>query len=93
VLCVAALQQLSIPGPMLSLCPPAAGSVWPGVHIPPLAGGCPCKCLILCPVLVQVGVSKDGLPPLAMPERFQIIYRDSGLNSPLSIWKPVPPKG
>jgi hypothetical protein len=44
-------------------------------------------------VPVQVGVSKDGLPPLALPERFQIIYRDSGLNAPLSIWRPVPPKG
>lgn len=42
---------------------------------------------------LQVGLSKDGLPPLALPERFQIMYRDSGMSCPLSIWRPVPPKG
>jgi hypothetical protein len=42
---------------------------------------------------LQVGVSKDGLPPLALPERFHIVYRDSGMSCPLSIWRPVPPKG
>lgn len=41
----------------------------------------------------QVGMSPSGLPPLAMPERFQIVYRDSGISTPLTIWRPVPPKG
>jgi hypothetical protein len=57
-------------------------------------------CALRCHVVLQVvGGSSGGssttsaLPPLALPERFQIIYRDSGPQSALSIWRPVPPRG
>lgn len=36
------------------------------------------------------------LPALALPERFQLVFRDSGGGSnaaAVSIWRPIPPKG
>ncbi len=32
-------------------------------------------------------------PRLAAPVGFQLTYRDSGGNHPVSIWRPQPPKG
>jgi hypothetical protein len=46
---------------------------------------------------VQDGGAGGALPALALPERYQLVFRDSGgvgVNSvAMSIWRPVAPRG
>lgn len=61
----------------------------------PQGAACLLTDMHVCPVATagQAAGQAGRLPPLALPERFQIIYRDSGTGGALSVWRPVAPKG